>query len=138
MLCGEQGAALGDLIEADKKNVDDEGNQQQGHRLREAFSEHFLNTRGNGVLTVIGVNDAGRQVETVLKTCKNRTEIAGQSAGTDVQDQHTDDGLQSTGQGVIPLLSHQAVAQKGKETYHIRSLLQDIGRKEGPDCIENI
>ena len=130
---GEQGAALRDPVEADQKDVDDERDEQQGHRLGEALSEDFFHACGNSVLAVIRVNDAGRQVEAVLQSREDRAEGAGQSAGTGVQDQHADDGLQSAGKCVVPLFPHQAVAQQGQEADHVRRLLQHVGREERPD-----
>ena len=89
----EQGAALCDLVEADQKDVDDEGDEQELHGHGEAFSEDFLNTFLNGVLSVVRIDDGRGQVEAVLKTCKDRTEVGSQSAGTCIQDEHADDGL---------------------------------------------
>ena len=90
---GEQGAALGDLVEADQQDVDDEGDEQELHCHGEALSKGLLNACGNCVLAVVRVDDACGQIEAVLQACQDRTEVGGQSAGTCVQDQHSDDGL---------------------------------------------
>ena len=131
---GEKGAALRDLVEADEEDVDDEGDEQQGHDLCETFSECLLDSGCNCVLTIVGIDDAGGEVEAVLETGKDGTEVAGQSAGTDVEDQHADDGFKSPSQCVVPLLAHEAVAYKGEESDHVRSFLQDVGCKKVPYC----
>ena len=87
----------------------------------------------HGVLTVIGVNNAGGEIEPVLQSGQYGAEGAGQAAGTGVEDQHTDDCFQGTAEGIIPLFTHQCIAQKCQEAHHVRGLLQYICRKKVPD-----
>ena len=108
----EQCAALCDLVETHEQDIDDERNEQQRHSLGETFTKDFLDTCGNSVLAVIRVDHACGQVEAVFKACQDRTEGGYQTAGTCIQDQHTDDRFQGAGKCVIPLLAHQAIAEQ--------------------------
>ena len=134
----EQCAAFCDLVKTNKEDVDDESDEQQGHNLSESLSESLLNTCCNCVLSIVGVDNAGCEVEAVLQSGKDRTEVAGQSAGTDVEDQHSNDCLKSTGKCVVPFLSHQAIAYQGKEADHVRSFLQNVGCKKVPNRAKNL
>ena len=137
MTGGEQGTALGQLVEADQQDVNDKCNQQQQHNVGEALAEDFLDTCGNSVLAVVGVDDTCGQVEAVLQTGQDGTEVVDQAAGTDVQDQHADDGLQGAAQGVVPLFLLQQVADQDQEADHVGSLLQNVGGEECPNCVQN-
>ena len=135
MTCGKQGPAFGQFVKMHQQDIYDECDQKKRHSLRKAFSKNLFHTCGHCVLSVTRVNHARCQIKTVLQSCQNRTERRRQSRGTRVQDQHTNDRLQRSSQRIIPFLPHQAVTQQRQETNHIGRLLQDIGRKEGPDCI---
>ena len=137
MAGGEQGAALGDLVEADQQDVDDERDEQQHHGVGKGLAD-ALHGLLHGVLTIVGVNDAGGEIEAVLQTRQDGAEGAGQAAGAGVQDQHADDRFQGAAQGVVPLLAHQGVAQQGQESHHVGGLLQHVCGKEIPDGFQNI
>ena len=133
MAGGEQGAALGVLVEADQQDVDDESDQQQDHDGVKSLAEDFHNAVGDGILAEVGVDNGGVQVEAVLQAYQDGPEVRDQSAGAHVQDQHTDDGLQGAAQGGVPLFAFQQVAEQDDEADHVGSVLQNVVREEFPD-----
>ena len=66
MSCRKQGTTFCNLVETDKKNVYDKGDEKKSHYLGKSFPEDFFYTGGNRILSVVWIDNGCGQIESVL------------------------------------------------------------------------